>query len=133
MNSDKSSWDENLVDFEVAYNSSVQATTTFTPFYLNYGIEPKTIPSQNLHSESPAASKFIENIQRAIKIAQAEIRRTNETTAKYVNRKISPKIYSVGDLVWISTRNLSLEDESGSENFTQSTVGHSKFQKSSTR
>ena len=133
VNYDKSNWDENLVDFEGAYTSSVQATTSFTLFYLNYGIEPKTVLIQTLHSDSPAASKFIEYIQRAIKVAQAEIRRTNETTAKYVNRKRYSKIYSVGDLVWLSTRNISLEDGPDQENFTQSTVVHSKFQKSSMR
>ncbi len=40
----QSNWDEFLVNVEVAYNSSPHATTTFSPFYLNYGFEPKTIP-----------------------------------------------------------------------------------------
>ena len=66
VNYDKSNWDENLVNFEVAYNSSVQATTTFTHFYLNYGIEPKTIPMQTLQSDSPATSKFIETVKEQL-------------------------------------------------------------------
>ncbi len=44
VDQNQSSWDELLVDVEVAYNSSPHATTTFSPFYLNYGFEPKTIP-----------------------------------------------------------------------------------------
>ena len=62
-------------------------------------------------------------------VAQAEIRRTNETTAKYVNRKRSPKIYSVGDLVWLSTRNLSLEDGSGSRKLHKKCCGPFKISK----
>ena len=113
VNYDKSNWDEFLVDFEVAYNSSAHATTTFTPFYLNYGIEPKTIPMHAIHSDSPAASNFIKNIQEAVKAAHTEIRRKNEATARYVNRRRSPKTYNVGDRVWLSTKNLSLEEGSG--------------------
>ena len=43
VNFDKKNWDENLVDFEVAGNSSVHATNTFTPFFLNYGVHPRTV------------------------------------------------------------------------------------------
>ena len=35
VNYDWSNWDENVVDFEGSHNSSVQATTTFSPFYLS--------------------------------------------------------------------------------------------------
>eukprot|EP00955_Chlamydomonas_euryale_P021670 228934-Chlamydomonas_euryale.AAC.1 len=35
-------WDELLVNAEFAYNDSVNRTTGFTPFYLNYGRHPHT-------------------------------------------------------------------------------------------
>ena len=114
VNFDKSDWDKYLVDFEVAYNSSVNATTTFTPFFLNYGIHPKTVPLDLITSENPAASRFLQNMQSAVKEAQEQILKTNETTAKYVNQGRRPSTYNVGDRVWLSTKNLALEDGSGS-------------------
>lgn len=42
-NFDKSKWDENLVHFEAAYNSSIHAATSFSPFFLNYGVETRIL------------------------------------------------------------------------------------------
>ena len=86
VNFDKSDWDKYLVDFEVAYNSSVNATTTFTPFFLTYGIHPKTVPLDVLSSENPAATEFIQNMQTVVKEAEEQIKKSNESTAKYVNK-----------------------------------------------
>ena len=111
---DKKDWDKYLVDFEVAYNSSVNATTTFTPFFLNYGIHPKTVPLDLLTSENPAASKFILNMQEAVKEARKQIEEANMKAAEYVNKGRRPSSFKAGDKVWLSTKNLSLEDGSGS-------------------
>ena len=40
----KDIWDEHVVDFEVAYNSAIHSTTLYSPFFLNYGISPRTVP-----------------------------------------------------------------------------------------
>ena len=111
---DKSDWDKYLVDFEVAYNSSINATTTFTPFFLNYGINPKTVPLDILSSDNPAAASFLRNMQEAIKEAQKQIKKSNDTTAAYVNKKRQAADFKVGDKVWLATKNLALEDGSGS-------------------
>ena len=53
VNFRKDNWDEHLVDFEVAYNSAVHSTTSFSPFYLSYGIASRTIPLQTISSNNP--------------------------------------------------------------------------------
>ena len=113
-NFDKSNWDQYLVDFEVAYNSAVNATTGFSPFYLNYGIHPRTVPLDLLSADAPAASSFLQNMQNAIREARKQIIKANENTARYVNKSRNPANYNVGDKVWLSTKNLALEDGSGS-------------------
>lgn len=123
VNFDKSNWDDNLIDFEVAYNSSVHATTSFTPYFMNYGIHPRTIPIQTLSSDVPAADSFIEKIQNATKQAINEIRNQNEAAARYANRFRSPHKFEVGDKVLLSTKNLSLEDGSGSRKLNPKYIG----------
>jgi len=113
VNFSKDNWDEHLVDFEVAYNSSVHATTSFSPFYLTYGNQPRVIPIETMHSPNPAASDFLSNIQSAMQSAQNAIRKANSYTAAYANRRRSPSNFKVGDQVWLSTKNLALEEGSG--------------------
>jgi len=43
-------WDKYLILAEFAYNNSVQASTGFTPFYLNHGRHPHTLLSSLMGS-----------------------------------------------------------------------------------
>ena len=63
----KNNWDEYLFDFEVAYNSSVHATISFSSFYLAYGLDTRTVPSQNFSSDNPSVASFLETIQETTK------------------------------------------------------------------
>lgn len=106
----KDDWDNHLIEFEVAYNSAIHSTTLCTPFYLNYGVQPRTIPAQSLsETHSPSVNEFLANIQTATKQAFKNIEKKNETMAKYANRKRIPHNFKVGDKVWLSTKNLKLE------------------------
>lgn len=61
VNFDESNWDENISDFEVAYNSAIHTTTGFAPFFPNSGTHPRTTPIETLASSNPAASDFFKN------------------------------------------------------------------------
>lgn len=112
-NYDKSNWDEHLIEFEVAYNSSVHSSTTFTPFYLNYGHHPRTIPLDILHPTNPSAESFLEKITEITKNARSEISKANEQMAKQANKKRTQVPFKIHDKVLLSTTNLSLDDGSG--------------------
>lgn len=79
--------DEYLVDSEVANNSSFNATTKFTPFYLSYGIHPGTISMELVSSLNPATNKFLRSVQKSTEEAQKVITRSNQSTTEYGNRK----------------------------------------------
>ena len=62
----QSDWDEHLIAAEFAYNNSVQASTGFTPFYLNHGRHPHTPLSlavadnqPRTRDNNPAANDFV--------------------------------------------------------------------------
>jgi len=112
-NYNKTNWDEYLAHFEVAYNSSIHAATSFTPFFLTYGQHPRTLPIETLETENPTAEKFISTIGKATKQAIENIKKANESMAKQANRKRLPTPFKVNDKVMLSTANLTLEDGSG--------------------
>jgi RNase H-like domain found in reverse transcriptase/Integrase zinc binding domain len=62
VNNNQSNWDFLLVDLEFAYNSAPHSSTTLSPFYLTYGLEPHSTPFDVVPSSNPAASDFIQNI-----------------------------------------------------------------------
>ena len=82
--------------------------------FLNYGIHPRTIPLQVLSSNNPSVTAFLENIQESTKFAQENIQKQNIRMAEYANKSRLPHNFAVNDKVWLSTKNLSIEDGSGS-------------------
>lgn len=63
VNVDRPSWDEYFVVPEVAHNSSVNATTLFTPFHLSYRIDAVTIPTHLVSSPSTAANELLRSLK----------------------------------------------------------------------
>jgi hypothetical protein len=110
----KDNWDEHLVDFEVAYNSAVNSTTLCTPFYVNYGIHPKTIPFEAWSTNNPSVEEFLQNIKDSTKFVHERIKEQNRKTAEYANKSRIDHSFKVGELAWLSTKNLKFEDGSGS-------------------
>ena len=109
----KDNWDEHLVDFEVAYNSAVHSTTLCTPFFINYGIHPRTIPLETLATDNPTVDEFLQATVSSAKFSVENIHLQNERMAEYANRSRRDHQFKVGDYVWLSTKNLSIEDGSG--------------------
>ena len=109
VNHKQENWDEHLIEFEVAYNSSVNATTTYSPFYLTYCENIRTTPVSNLVSRNQMASDFIENIIKGLTEAKKRILNSNEYSPSYVNKKRRPCTLKLGDFVLLSTKNLNLD------------------------
>ena len=67
---------------------------------------------------------FWEDItQKATKFSHYQIHQKNEKMATYVNRSRILHSFRVGDKVWLSTKNLSLEPGSGSRKLNQKFCG----------
>lgn len=72
------------------------------------------MPLDLIQADNPAATDFLRSMQRATKEAQEQIRKSHISMANHVNQKRSPSTYKEGDRVWLSTKNLALEEGSGS-------------------
>jgi Chromo (CHRromatin Organisation MOdifier) domain len=106
-------WDQLLVDVEVAYNSAPHSATLYSPFFLNYGLHPRTIPMDSVTSINPSANDFLSLIQETTKSAYRALEKAQVSMVKFANRSRREHVFSINDLVLLSTQNLSLDSYSG--------------------
>jgi hypothetical protein len=105
-------WDEHLIAAEFAYNDSVNASTGYTPFYLNYGqhpITPLTMlcpPNKDIRSETVRA--FAGRLRADLQQARDALQASQLRHAKYANAKRRDYTFRVGDKVWLSAKHLHL-------------------------
>ena len=110
VNYDRDNWDDHLTEFEVAYNSSTHSSSSFTPFFLNYCIHPRTIPAEIMeHSKVQSVDEFLRSIKDSTAHGQSKIRKSNSKMASYANKKRINYEFRVGNKVWLSTQDLKLE------------------------
>ena len=105
-------WEILLPTVELAINSLPNASTGFTPFFLNYGYEPVT-PIQLLRGDEIATTEsvevFVQRLSSDWKLARHNLDRSVRLQAKYYDAKHRDVGFKVGDLVLLSTRNLKMK------------------------
>jgi hypothetical protein len=128
VNFQQDDWDEHLAMAELAYNSSQQASTGFTPFYLNYGQEavmPLDLAIAPMRPiNNPAAADRIRRLQEDLTRARQHIEAAQQRQAKYADAHRRPISFSVGESVLLSTEHLRLVGSEGrTPKFTYKYIG----------
>jgi len=100
-------WVSKLPAIEFAMNSARSSTTGFTPFYLNYGRNPSPMiwKGEEIY---PGVRQFAENMKDAIMSAHDAIIASRVQHTVQANKKRLPASFKEGDLVYLSTKNISL-------------------------
>jgi hypothetical protein len=99
-------WDKHLAAAEFAYNSSVHASTGYTPFFLNYGFTPDT-PATLLSpalqsSRPPSGHAFATVMEQHITAAREALKEAQSVQARNYNKHRIQHTFKVGDMVYIS-------------------------------
>ncbi len=104
-------WDHHLTAAEIAVNSSVQASTGFTPYYLNYGDHP-TFPTNILLDDvkNESVYELMQQLQRNIQQAVRNMENARDRQTYYANQHRRDFIFKEGEEVLLSTKNLKLPD-----------------------
>jgi transposase InsO family protein len=109
VNYHRDDWDQHLVAAEIAHNNSQQASTGFSPFFLNYGQHPH-LPLNRVTSSSasnnPTATELIEQLYNDLDTATSNLKQAQERQAKYANQRRREVTFQLGDKVLLSTANL---------------------------
>jgi hypothetical protein len=109
ISKDQKNWVTKLPAVKFAINMAQSEVTGYAPFFLNYGHMPRAfLWDSNKKDEYPGILKFAQSIELAIIDAHDSILSHRVKEIRNANRKRSPSPFEIGDLVYISTRNLSI-------------------------
>ena len=98
-------WDQCLSGLEFAYNNSVNATTGFSPFYLNKGFHPRVpaaLAGPTASSTVPALNQFLQSQADNLTLAKASIANAQDRQAQNADQSRRDHSFSVGDQVLLS-------------------------------
>jgi hypothetical protein len=102
-------WAYHLPMVEFAINSSITSSTGFAPFELNYGYVPRMTNVTGEIPEYAGVRDFINLALANIAMAHDAIIESRVRATYQANKKRREEIpYAVGDLVFLSTKNLNL-------------------------
>jgi hypothetical protein len=104
---DQKDWVSKLPAIEFAMNSASSATTRYAPFVLNYGRMPQSMV-WNSNSEFPGVRIFAQKMKDAVLIAHDSILEARIKQTRLANRHRKEAPFTKGDLVYLSTKNLSI-------------------------
>lgn len=103
-------WDELLPLVEMAYNDSVQASTGFSPYYLNTGRNLSTSLTQAMeHVDellTPATAELVRRWDEALIKARENIRKAQQRQQRYADEHRRELRLEPGAKVLLSTENL---------------------------
>ena len=107
VSTNQKDWVMKLLAIEFAMNSARSSTTGFTPFYLNYGRNPSPMIWKG-EEVYPGVKQFAKNMKDAIMSAHDAIITSRIQSTIQANKKRQPANFKEGDLVYLSTKNISL-------------------------
>jgi transposase InsO family protein len=99
----QSDWDTWLPLAQFAVNNSFHESIANTPFFVNYGMHPRTPMTVNLPTEAPEATDFVNHIQSCVQRASEAMERAQERMARYANKSRRDARFTVGDLVLLKS------------------------------
>jgi hypothetical protein len=102
-------WVDWLPLAEFAYNNSRQESTKMTPFFANYGYNPRFISQFEIPPEhsAPAAEDFGSHLHEIHERLVENVKSAQDSQARYYDAKHERVEFKPGDMVWLNASNIS--------------------------
>ena len=102
-------WEDHIRKVCMAYNTSVQATTGYSPFYLMFGRNARLPVDVMFPTDKPAADVSYgeyakmtsESMEKAFNIAREHVGEKQEQQKQFYDKKCHGKRFQTGDLVYL--------------------------------
>jgi hypothetical protein len=106
-NHQQDDWADWLPLAEFTYNNVIHKATGQTPFYLNRGRHPQTLPSDPLAKVETNAEEFLQRIKEATRTAEESLRKAKEAMKMRWEKSRPPKRnFGPGDQVLVTAEHL---------------------------
>uniref|UniRef100_A0A803K1K2 Gypsy retrotransposon integrase-like protein 1 n=1 Tax=Xenopus tropicalis TaxID=8364 RepID=A0A803K1K2_XENTR len=110
VSDNQSTWSELLPWAEFAYNNATHSSSGRSPFFVVYGLHPKAFSFSGSNSPVPSANSSVLRFSEIWSLVHDSLSAASLAQKKAADksRREAPQ-YKVGDLVWLSTRNIKLK------------------------
>jgi len=106
-------WPEWIACAEFAYNNKIHTATHISPFFANYGMNPRMGIEPRRAGKSEPAKEFAERMKLIHEEAQVALSKARDDMTRYADfHRGQVSEYKVGDKVWLSTKNLNVDQPS---------------------
>lgn len=106
-NYEQNNWDELLPMAEYAYNNSVTSATKLSPFFANYGFNPRTNWPTEESPKNPSSKFYLHWMSSVHDTCRTNLESSREVMGKYYDRtRLEAPKYKEGDLVMLNGKNL---------------------------
>jgi len=108
-NHEQNDWFELLPLAEFAYNNVSQESTKMSPFYANYGFNPRFVSEIQVQAEhaAPAAKDFALHLHEVHDRLVENVKHAQNYQARYYDTKHKPIEFEPGNMVWLNASNIS--------------------------
>ena len=103
-------WETHIRKVYLAYNTSIQASTEYTPFYLMFGCQARIpadvmfgTPSSTSESVHGYAATMQKQMEKAFNLARHHSLSRQLRQKELYDKKINGKPYKQGGFVWLNT------------------------------
>ena len=101
VNHEQDNWDQLLPLCEFSIKSAQRSSVGNSPFYLTYGVHPRSLPDLVFGGESNASVDWLEDRNDALKISRDAVVAAQAHQALYADRGREPSNLQVGDPVLV--------------------------------
>jgi len=106
----QNNWLEWIACAKFAYNNKIHTATHVSPFYANYGMNPRMGIEPRRAGKSEPAKEFAERMKTVHEEAQAALSKSRDDMTCYADFHRGEALeYKIGDKVWLSTKNLHVD------------------------